>query len=101
MEKCEKNLLPKLLLLNQFSRLTTMAGLRFSAAVMACVLSTASAVPNGLGMTPPLAWSSWNYFVSDPSTPTCGVMKGAQASDLSHGQSDHWEAVGDNRHLLG
>lgn len=45
--------------------LQDMAGLRFSAVAMACVLSTVSAVPNGLGMTPPLAWSSWNYFVSD------------------------------------
>jgi len=34
------------------------------ASVVASVLCTVSAVPNGLGMTPPLAWSSWNYFVS-------------------------------------
>jgi len=31
-------------------------------AVLFGVVGLAHAVPNGLGMTPPLAWSSWNYF---------------------------------------
>ena len=37
-----------------------------SVVLAACVLLTgATALDNGLGRTPPLGWSSWNYFASD------------------------------------
>ena len=29
-----------------------------------CLLGAASALDNGLGKTPPLGWSSWNYFAN-------------------------------------
>ena len=31
-------------------------------AFVGCVALLATALDNGLGTTPPLAWSSWNYF---------------------------------------
>ena len=36
--------------------------MRWLAAALAVLVGSARAVPNGLGQTPAMAWSSWNYF---------------------------------------
>ena len=37
-------------------------GAQWLSAALLQLVGTAAAVPNGLGQTPAMAWSSWNYF---------------------------------------